>query len=83
MWPQFVLNGGRFSNRGGTLDFFGSGDSVKELFPEENYTSLQFTFQISDHFPIWIQINTDIDGQRLDQIVQDSREGAILSAAHS
>jgi len=27
---------------------------------------------MSDHLPIWIQIKTDIDGFRLDQIVQDA-----------
>jgi len=63
----------RFSNRGGTLDFFGNGAAIKQLFPSENYTREQFTFQLSDHFPVWIQVNTDIDGQRLDQIVQDGR----------
>jgi hypothetical protein len=29
---------------------------------------------MSDHLPIWIQVKTDIDGFRLDQIVQDARE---------
>ncbi len=30
--------------------------------------------QMSDHLPIWIQVTTDIDGFRLDQIAQDARE---------
>ena len=60
----------RFSNRGGTLDFFGSDDQIGKLFPDQRYTREQFSFQLSDHFPVWIQVNTDIDGQRLDQIVQ-------------
>jgi hypothetical protein len=29
---------------------------------------------MSDHLPIWIQVKTDIDGFRLDQIVQDARK---------
>jgi hypothetical protein len=29
---------------------------------------------MSDHLPIWIQVKTDIDGFRLDQIVQDAEE---------
>jgi len=71
----------RFSNNAGTLDFFGGGDAIKELFPGKSYTREQFTFQLSDHFPVWIQINTDIDGQRLDQIVQDGLETAATRSA--
>jgi endonuclease/exonuclease/phosphatase family metal-dependent hydrolase len=64
----------RFSNFGGALDFFGSAARIKELFPDKNYTTQQFSFQLSDHFPVWLQVKTDIDGQRLNQIVQNSRE---------
>lgn len=64
----------RFSNRGGTLDFFGSDAQIKALFPGKNYTRTQFSFQLSDHLPLWVQINTDIDGDRLQQIVQDNKK---------
>lgn len=70
----------RFSNRAGTLDFYGEGAGIKELFPEQAYTETQFSFQLSDHFPVWIQVNTDIDGQRLDQIVQDGMVGVSAPA---
>lgn len=30
----------------------------------------KFTFQMSDHLPLWMQMNTDIDGQELDQIIR-------------
>ncbi len=63
----------RFSNGGGTLDFYDSDAFIKKLFPKDNYTQEQFSFQISDHFPVWVQINTDIDGDRLSQIVQNRR----------
>jgi hypothetical protein len=62
----------RFSNVGGTVDFFGSDAGIQELFPGKNYTRQKFSFQLSDHFPVWVQIKTDIDGERLSQIVQDS-----------
>jgi endonuclease/exonuclease/phosphatase family metal-dependent hydrolase len=62
----------RFSNHGGTLDFFISKARIKELFPDKNYTPLQFSFQLSDHFPVWVQVNTNIEDQRLDQIVQNA-----------
>lgn len=64
----------RFSNIGGVLDFYGSKAAIKDLFPDGNYTLQKFTFQMSDHFPIWVQIKTDIDGERLTQIVQDNKQ---------
>jgi hypothetical protein len=65
----------RFANVGGTLDFFGSDAGIKQLFPDKTYTRQQFSFQLSDHFPVWVQIKTDIDGERLTQIVQDAKGG--------
>jgi hypothetical protein len=64
----------RFTGVGGTLDFFGDKAGIKELFPGKNYTVQDFSFQISDHFPIWMQIKTDIDGERFDQIIQDGKK---------
>ena len=65
----------RFTNAGGTLDFFVSDASIKALFPTKSYSREQFSFQVSDHLPVWVQIRTDIDGERLTQIVQDARKG--------
>lgn len=64
----------RFSNLGGTIDFFGSDGRIKELFPDKGYSREKFTFQISDHFPLWVQIKTDIDGERLSQLVQNRKK---------
>jgi len=64
----------RFANLGGAVDFFVSDSKIKELFPDKRYTRQQFTFQLSDHFPVWVQVNTDIDGERLTQIVQEHRD---------
>jgi endonuclease/exonuclease/phosphatase family metal-dependent hydrolase len=61
-----------FTNQGGALDFFIDDKGIEALFPGSNYTRAKFTYQLSDHLPIWIQIKTDIDGYRLDQIVQDA-----------
>lgn len=61
----------RFSNGGGTVDFFDNDAFIKKLFPKENFTREQFSYQLSDHFPIWVQIKTDIEGERLTQIVQN------------
>lgn len=65
----------RFTNFGGMLDFFGSEAGIEELFPGSNYTAQQFTYQLSDHFPIWVRLKTDIDGERLHQIVQNAKKG--------
>jgi len=65
----------RFTNFGGTLDFHISDARIKELFPNAGYTREAFTYQLSDHFPVWVQIDTDIDGDRLNQIVQDAKKG--------
>jgi len=30
----------------------------------------EFTYQLSDHLPLWVQINTDTDDQKLEQLIQ-------------
>src|SRR5262249_16934570 len=60
-----------FTNCGGTLDFFIDAAQINELFPRKHYSRRKFRFQMSDHLPIWIQVKTDIDGFRLNQIVQE------------
>lgn len=61
--PQYPEN---FTKRGGVLDFY-AGDH-KPLFPDLDKT--KFTYQMSDHLPLWIQVSTDIDGRQLDQVLQ-------------
>jgi hypothetical protein len=58
-----------FTNAGGVVDFYASDH--KPLFPA--LTKEEFTYQMSDHLPLWIQINTDIDGFVLDQLIQRKR----------
>ena len=65
----------RFTNFGGTLDFHISDAHIKELFPGKGFTRTEFSYQLSDHFPVWVQIKTDIDGERLTQIVQNAKKG--------
>jgi endonuclease/exonuclease/phosphatase family metal-dependent hydrolase len=59
----------KFTNAGGELDFYGDEAGIKELFPA-GMTKEKFTYQLSDHLPLWLQINTDIEGQKLEQIIQ-------------
>jgi len=58
-----------FANSGGELDFYIDAARIAELFPA-GMTKEKFTFQISDHLPLWMQIRTDIEGQKLDEMVQ-------------
>lgn len=57
-----------FTNKGGILDFYIDADHIKDLFP--GMTKEPFTYQMSDHLPIWMQMNTDIEGFELEQILQ-------------
>ena len=58
---------------GGTLDFYPDAGIIEKLFPGQKYTLGKFSFQLSDHLPVWVQVKTDIDGARLNQIIQDNK----------
>lgn len=61
------------TDQGGALDFFGKGWG--DLYPEaKSAKDPAFTFQLSDHLPLWIMINTDNDGEQLDQVLAPQRE---------
>lgn len=61
-----------FSNRAGVLDFHTGG--IGTLFPGMEKDA--FTYQLSDHLPLWMQLRTDIDGFELDQILRESKAKA-------
>ena len=71
-YPQYPKS---FTNAGGVLDFFIDDAHIAELFPE-GLTKLQFTFELSDHLPLWLQVCTDLDSERLDQVIQMSTRQA-------
>ena len=54
-----------FTKAGGEVDFYIDAAHIKELFPA-GLTKEKFTFQLSDHLPLWLQINTDIEGEQLE-----------------
>ncbi|MFO7447317.1 MAG: endonuclease/exonuclease/phosphatase family protein [Ignavibacteriaceae bacterium] len=64
LYPNYPEN---FTNKGGVLDFYMGNHKI--LFPDLSKT--EFTFQISDHLPLWMQIKTDISGFLLDQIISN------------
>lgn len=59
---------GNFTNHGGVLDFYCG--SFRKLFPWSNKTEDRLTWEISDHLPLWVQLDVDIEGERLDQIIR-------------
>lgn len=68
---HYPLYSNLFTNAGGILDFY-QGDH-KSLYPEQDLNLHKFTFELSDHLPLWIRIDTDIDDMKLDQILKQRK----------
>jgi hypothetical protein len=60
-----------FTGRGGIVDFY-EGDH-RPLFAglpaAKNMTKEKFTYELSDHLPLWIQINTDNDEEEREPLL--------------
>ena len=69
---HYPTHEGRFTDYGGVLDFY-KGDHSK-LFPGKKMSRDEFTYQLSDHLPLWVQIDTDISGALLDQYINPPRK---------
>jgi len=65
-YPQFTS---AFSLKGGVLDFYLNDESIPDLYLTDPPAKLDFTFEMSDHLLIWVQLNTDTDAERLDRII--------------
>jgi len=60
------------TDKGGILDFYGDGWGA--LYPEAaNLHDMKYTFQLSDHLPLWIMIDTDTDSEQLDEVLAPQR----------
>jgi len=59
---------GLFTGQGGVLDFYAKDH--KSLFPGTAMTKTAFTYQLSDHLPLWIHLDTWIDDIELDQVLK-------------
>ncbi len=57
-----------FTDHGGVLDFFAGNH--RPLMPGIRLSKHEFTYQLSDHLPLWVQLNVDTDAERLDNILQ-------------
>lgn len=64
-----------FTDKGGVLDFI--GDGWGDLYPSAKSPFDQdYTYQMSDHLPLWALIRTDIESEELDQILAPARAEA-------
>ena len=61
------MTGSVFSMYGGVLDFYKGGH--KSLAPYKDLTKTKFTYELSDHLPLWAQLNVDVEEEQLDQLI--------------
>ncbi len=68
-------------SKGGVLDFY--CNDWRELFPEAEYPEMyegenedELTYQLSDHMPLWVQLDTQIEDEQLDQILNRAGVGS-------
>jgi len=57
--------------KGGVLDFY--CNDWRELFSKKEFPDMddddEFTYELSDHMPLWVQLDTQIEDEQLDQIL--------------
>ncbi|UCH13417.1 MAG: endonuclease/exonuclease/phosphatase family protein [Bacteroidales bacterium] len=59
--------GSVFTNYGGVLDFYKG--NYKALQPYKSLTKTRFTYELSDHLPLWVQLKIDTADEVLDQLI--------------
>jgi endonuclease/exonuclease/phosphatase family metal-dependent hydrolase len=63
--PKYTTS---FTNKGCVLDFYGKGWGA--LFPEaKNQKDPKYTFELSDHLPLWMLVNVATDQEQLDEVL--------------
>lgn len=60
-----------FTDKAGVLDFYTGG--IKKLYQKNTPGKEDFTFELSDHLPLWIQMNVDLAEEKLDQILNKGK----------
>ncbi|MEP5762978.1 MAG: endonuclease/exonuclease/phosphatase family protein [Halieaceae bacterium] len=64
-----TVTGSVFSAHGGVLDFYKG--SHKTLAPYKSLSKKKFTYELSDHLPLWVQLNVDVEDEQLDQWISN------------
>lgn len=67
-YPKYTKS---FTNHGGILDFH-TGE-IDKLYPKDTPDFNSYTFEMSDHLPLWVQLNLDIEDEKLEQIIQNKK----------
>lgn len=65
-YPAFTTG---VTESGGVLDYFIDEKSIKTLYVKDPPAKQAFTYEMSDHLPIWVQLRTDTDAEQLDEII--------------
>lgn len=59
--------GSVFTDHGGIIDFYKSNH--KSILPYSNISKNDFTYELSDHLPLWVQLNIDTADEELNQMI--------------
>mgnify|MGYP001591023797 CR=1 FL=1 len=62
-----------FTDHAGVLDFHAGGHAA--LFPGARMSKGEFTYQLSDHLPLWAQLDVDVEEERIDQLITEAPPG--------
>jgi endonuclease/exonuclease/phosphatase family metal-dependent hydrolase len=63
------------TGKAGVLDFY--DNDWRGLFPAAKFpgmTKNKFTFQLSDHLPLWVELNLRVDEEQLDQMLNRNKQ---------
>ena len=77
-YPKYTTG---VTTSGGVLDFFIDEASIQKLYVDNPPSKEAFTYEMSDHLPIWVQLKTDTDAERLDEIIAHIPKGVSAAAA--
>ena len=66
---HYPTDGKRFTENAGIVPFYESDADIAKYFPNESMSKHEFTYQLSDHLPLWAQINVNLADDKLEQII--------------
>ena len=62
-----VQTGSVFTDHGGVVDYYKGNHKL--LLPYKHLTKTKFTYELSDHLPLWVQLSIDTADEELDQLI--------------
>ena len=62
------VSGDAFSKHGGIIDFYQGDHTAFE--PYRNLSKTKFTYELSDHLPVWVQLRTGDPNRELEELAQ-------------